>query len=237
MTNYTTSAAGITMIKRFEGYCATAYKCAAGVWTIGWGHTPSKRGQKITKAKAEKLLKQDISRFEKAVNNSPYISWTLNQNEFDALVSFAFNVGEVNLKRLCKGRTRRQVADALLLYNKAAGKTLQGLIDRRQAERGLFLTPCAVPVVRGCTYSEPTKTVTSLKQAKLRNCSSYIYKGEAVKWVQWHLNASGLYDLKVDGVCGELTVTAIMDFQKRKKLSCDGLAGKNTRDALKKAVR
>lgn len=134
--------AGIDLIKQYEGCRLTAYKCPAGVWTIGYGHTGSdvKDGLTITPVKAEQLLKSDLTKFEKHVQNfdSKY-HW--NQNEFDALVSFAFNVGSINQLTANKTRTKAQIAQAMLLYNKAAGKVLPGLTKRRQAERQLFLTP------------------------------------------------------------------------------------------------
>ena len=134
--------AGIDLIKQHEGCRLTAYRCPAGVWTIGYGHTGSdvKEGLTITPVKAEKLLKSDLAKFEKHVQNfdSKY-HW--NQNEFDALVSFAFNVGSINQLTANKTRTKAQIAQAMLLYNKANGKVLPGLTKRRQAERQLFLTP------------------------------------------------------------------------------------------------
>lgn len=137
-----TGQAGVDLIKQFEGCRLTAYKCPAGVWTIGYGHTGSdvKEGLTITPVKAEQLLKSDLAKFEKHVQNfdSKY-HW--NQNEFDALVSFAFNVGSINQLTANKTRTKDQIAQAMLLYNKAGGKVLPGLTKRRQAERQLFLTP------------------------------------------------------------------------------------------------
>ena len=87
---------GIELIKKFEGCQLTAYRCPAGVLTIGYGHTKNvKEGQKITKKKAEQLLREDLERFETHVN-SYRKKYKFNQNEFDALVSFAFNIGSIN---------------------------------------------------------------------------------------------------------------------------------------------
>lgn len=137
-----TSKTGLDLIKTFEGCRLKAYKCPADVWTIGYGHTGSdvKQGMVITQAEADRLLQQDLERFEKNVMkfNNKY-HW--NQNEFDALVSFAFNVGSINQLTANKTRTKAQIAQAMLLYNKAGGKVLPGLTKRRQAERQLFLTP------------------------------------------------------------------------------------------------
>lgn len=134
-----TSQNGINLIKRFEGCKLTAYKCPAGVWTIAYGHTADVySGMKITQQQADEFLKQDLVVYENHVNN---LNRPFNQNEFDALVSFCYNCGAGSLQTLCKNRTNAQIADALLLYNKGGGKVLQGLVNRRKAERELFLKP------------------------------------------------------------------------------------------------
>ena len=135
---------GIQLIKNFEGERLVAYQDSVGVWTIGVGHTGMVdgkavcKGMKITSEKSLELLKQDIARFENAVNNA---NLSLNQNQFDALVSFSFNCGVGSLGTLIRNRTLQQIGDALLLYNKAGGKVLQGLVNRRNKERELFFTP------------------------------------------------------------------------------------------------
>lgn len=136
-----TSDNGLHLIKQFEGCKLTAYKCPAGIWTIGVGHTGGVTpGMTITQAKADELLRKDVERFEKAVN--AYVAKLgLNQNQFDALVSFTFNGGEGMLQTLCKNRNAKQIADALLLYNKGGGKVLPGLVKRREAEKALFVKP------------------------------------------------------------------------------------------------
>lgn len=138
---------GINLIKFFEGERLTAYKCSANVWTIGIGHTglvdgaQIHEGMTITSQKSIELLKEDIRYFEDAVNK---ISLSLNQNQFDALVSFSFNCGVGSLQTLIKNRTLEQIGEALLLYNKAGGKVLQGLVNRRKKERELFFTPIQI---------------------------------------------------------------------------------------------
>ena len=144
MANRTISVAGIALIKRFEGCRLTAYKCSAGVWTIGYGHTSGVHsGQAITQAQADALLRQDLEKFERYVNSTAYVPITaqLNENQFAALVSFAFNCGQGNLKRLCAGRNTVQIAAAMPQYCKAAGRKLPGLVQRRAAEVALFNTP------------------------------------------------------------------------------------------------
>lgn len=135
---------GIKLIKNYEGCRLTAYQCSAGVWTIGWGHTGKVdgkavcKGMKITQEKADALLVSDLVVYENHVNA---LKRKFNQNEFDAMVSFTYNCGQGSLQTLCKNRSSKQIAEALLKYNKAGGKELAGLTKRRKAERELFLKP------------------------------------------------------------------------------------------------
>lgn len=137
------SSIGLNLIMEFEGCYLDAYRCPAGVWTIGYGHIENvHEGDHITKQQAINMLNDDMKRYESYVNNyikTGVISFVLNQNMFDALTSFCYNCGNGNLKHLVSGRNARQVADAMLLYNKANGKELAGLTRRRKAERELFL--------------------------------------------------------------------------------------------------
>lgn len=136
-----TSQRGIGLIKQFEGLRLTAYKCPAGVYTIGYGHTRGvKRGMKITEEEASAYLAADLRNSEKAVERYDSI-YHWNQNEYDALVSFTFNCGATNLRSLLRNgrRNRSQIAATLPLYRKAGGKVLKGLERRRAAEKSLFL--------------------------------------------------------------------------------------------------
>ena len=154
-----TSNNGINLIKQFEGCILSAYKCPAGVWTIGYGHTKDvKQGMKITTNQATNLLKEDLKTYENYVNK--YVKVKLNQNQFDALVSFTFNCGggalksSTLLKKLNKG-DYTGAANELLRWNKASGKVLAGLTRRRKAEKALFLKQSATYYVvkKGDTLS------------------------------------------------------------------------------------
>ena len=126
---------GLNLIKKYEGCRLTSYICPAGVLTIGYGHTGKdvKQNQTITKKKAISLLKKDLARFERHVQSYNYIyEWT--DNEFSALVSFAYNIGNIDQLTAYGTRTRSQIRSAMLKYVKANGKTLQGLVKRRKAE-------------------------------------------------------------------------------------------------------
>ena len=133
---------GLKLIRSFEGCRLEAYKCPAGVWTIGWGHTGNvKAGQRITQAEADKMLTDDMGPYERNVDKYG-TKYMWNQNEFDALVSFAYNTGSMD--KLVKNgkRSRVEIAEKILEYNKGAdGEELGGLKKRRQAERELFLRP------------------------------------------------------------------------------------------------
>lgn len=137
-----TSQKGIDMIKGFESCRLDAYKCPAGVWTIGYGHTGNVcKGMAITREMAETFLREDLVKFELKVSKyDPQYSWS--QNEFDALVSFAYNVGSIDQLTARGTRSREVIAEKILQYNKAKGKVLNGLVRRRKEERALFLAPC-----------------------------------------------------------------------------------------------
>lgn len=137
----TTSQKGIEFIKEKEGYRSVAYLCSAGVWTIGWGHTKRVgKGDTCTPDQAHAWLLEDLRPVERTVTN---LSTVWMQNEFDALVSFGFNLGTGNLVKLVQKRLgpnyRMSIANAMLLYVRANGKPLAGLVKRRAQERKMFL--------------------------------------------------------------------------------------------------
>jgi lysozyme len=174
-----TSAEGRAFIGRHEGLRLTAYRDAAGVWTIGYGHTAAAgppvpvAGLTITAGEADTILARDLSRFEAAVTR--LVTVPLSQGAFDALVSFTFNVGEgalarsTLLKKLNAG-DRAGAAAEFGRWNKAGGRVLVGLTRRRAEERALFErggvgegaqpaapapVPTAVPVVPGPVAASP----------------------------------------------------------------------------------
>ena len=139
------SQKGIDLVKSFEGLELKAYKDSVGVLTVGWGSTGSHvtAGMTITKEQAEQLLKKDLERFEEGV--SDLVKVPLNQNQFDSLVSFSFNLGLSNLKSstLLKKLNASDYIGAskeFERWNRAGGKVLNGLTRRRIAERDLFLS-------------------------------------------------------------------------------------------------
>ena len=213
MANKRIGQAGLALIKQYEGCRLAAYRCAAGVWTIGYGHTAGVHsGMTITQAQADAYLQQDIAKFEGYVNNPAYVPITanLNQNQFDALASFAFNLGAGNLRKLCKGRTAAQIAQAMTQYCKANGKVLAGLRRRRAAEQALFNKPvsAATPAQNQNTEDYNMKTI---KKGS---------KGNAVKVWQIIIGAAA------DGIFGSGTESATKTWQSNHGLTADGIVGK-----------
>ena len=133
---------GIELIKHFEGCELEAYKCPAGVWTIGYGHIKGvKEGMKITEMQAEEMLKSELHEYEGYIND--YVTVPLNQNQFDAMVSWVYNLGGGNLKastllKVLNAGDYAGVPAQMLRWNKAGGKVLEGLTRRRQAEADLW---------------------------------------------------------------------------------------------------
>ena len=214
MANRKLSQAGLNLIKQFEGCRLTAYKCSAGVWTIGYGHTSGvAAGQTITQAQADAYLQQDCEKFEKYVNNKTYVPITeqLNQNQFDALVSFTYNCGAGNLKKLCAGRTAAQIAAAMPQYCKAAGKKLAGLVRRRAAEVAFFNTAVAGTSSAATTKNESEEyDMTTIKRGS---------KGKAVK--VWQVIVGAL----PDGKFGSGTEKKTRAWQESHGLVVDGIVG------------
>lgn len=160
----------IDMIKKFEGVRLFPYKplITEQYYTIGYGHygPDVTQDMSITLEEAEELLKNDLIKFENAVTESKK---AVNQNQFDALVSFAYNCGVGNLKKLVANREGLQIADAMLLYNKAGGRVLPGLTRRREMERSLFLRDdkiynAAIEVLQG-KYGNNEERVRRLTEA------------------------------------------------------------------------
>ena len=139
----------IKLIKKYEGFRSKAYRCPAGVLTIGYGHTLGvKEGDTVTQAQAESLLYDDIAPvYIKVASYDNKYKWT--NNEFCALISFGYNLGVNSIDQLTAQGTRSkaEIADAITRYNKANGKVLAGLVTRRQEEKHLFITPVASGLV------------------------------------------------------------------------------------------
>ena len=211
------------MIESFEGCLLKASNKLDGVWTIGYGQTGSYYGKKVckgmttTKALAHAWLRDhSIKTYENAVMKAVRVP--INQNQFDALVSFAYNVGidamagSTAVRKLNQG-DYTGAADALTMWTRCNGKVLPGLVRRRKEERALFLTP-----------------VTQVKNAEdglLRKDDT----GAAVKLLQHRLNLVGS-QLTEDGIWGVATDQAVRNYQYKAGLTVDGVVGPKTQAAL-----
>ena len=147
------SKTGIDLIKEFEGCHLTAYRDEVGVLTIGYGITDSdksitgttiKSGLRISQATADKWLEESLNRkyLPKVMKYDTRYNW--NQNEIDALTSFAYNIGSIDQLTAKGTRSRSTIADKMLKYTKAGGTVYNGLVRRRKAERELFLKPVEI---------------------------------------------------------------------------------------------
>lgn len=211
---------GLAIIEKYEGCKLAAYRCPAGVLTIGYGHTGSdvKSGMTITKSQAIELLKKDVAKFEKKVEkyNSIY-NW--NQNQFDAMVSFAFNVGSIDQLTNNGKRSIAEISAKITAYNKANGKVLTGLVRRRAEEKELFDKKTTNTVV---TTETAIKEENDVKMTTIKKGS----KGKAVKVWQIIIGA------EPDGDFGDDTRLKTIAFQKKTwpndKTQWDGIVGYKT---------
>ena len=133
---------GLSLIKKFEGCELEAYQCSAGVWTIGYGHTKGVApGDSVSQEEAEQMLVDELHEYESYINE--YVTVALSQNQFDALVSWVYNLGPANLKastmlKVLNSGEYEDVPAQMKRWNKAGGKILEGLIRRREAEACLY---------------------------------------------------------------------------------------------------
>lgn len=145
------SSKGLDLIKSYEGCRLIAYKVQPTdkYFTIGYGHYGADvvKGSRISMTQAVNLLKSDCERFVSHVNK--YMNtYNFNQNQFDALVSFAYNIGNIDQLTQKGTRSIEEISTKMLLYCNSNGKRLQGLVNRRKAEQALFNTPPVEPVLK-----------------------------------------------------------------------------------------
>jgi lysozyme len=160
-----TGSGGIALIKEFEGFPFGGrpyFDQLGGVWTIGYGHTEGvgRHSPRLTERQASELLERDLAkRYEGAVEALP-TAHLLNQNQFDALVVFVYNVGggalaaDTGIGRALRARQWHRAGDEMLRWNRAKGHVVEGLTRRRRAERKLFLTPSTARPLAALTKRE-----------------------------------------------------------------------------------
>ena len=211
----TTGDKGIALIKRWEGCTLKAVKLKGEhYYTIGYGHSFDSavtEGTVWTRQQAEDALRRDLKKFEQYVTAD--VPVRLNQNQFDALVSYCYNRGRGGLQQLVKAcRSVDDYPAKMVELWGSATRYKTGLINRRRAEVALFLIPASI-------YPIPARTLR-------KGC-----KGEDVKWLQQQLNAGGA-GLAIDGIYGPVTDSAVKAYQLRHGLAVDGITGPATRKAL-----
>lgn len=182
--------AGLELIKAFEGFRAEAYRDAVGVWTIGFGHTTAAGpprvlpGQRISREEAQHILARDVAQFADGVRQC--LAVPLTDDQFSALVAFAFNVGLGNFRRsgvlkAVNDKDFEAVPRRLSLWVKAGGRSLPGLVRRRAAEAGLFasgspsgghseLNPSAPMPVPDVPHGKPATQSRTLWAAAFAAC-------------------------------------------------------------------
>lgn len=222
-----TSKNGLDLIKEFEGCYTQAYQDAVGIWTIGYGLTNAdrsvtgltvKKGVKITKKEAVEWLPVVLARLYEPKVNKYMGRYNFSQNEYDALVSFCFNIGNIDGLTHDGNRTKKEIAEMMLKYNKAGGKVLTGLVRRRKAEQELFLKK------EGYSGKFPTfpKRGYYKNGDGIHTLTSYQTQ---IKRVQRVVNWVMDFNLEVDGMYGDKTQKAVKRMQKRFGLDPNGCYG------------
>jgi lysozyme len=220
------SQAGLQLIAGYEGWCATLYEDVANNATIGYGHLvhsgpikPEDRAkypQPLTKAQGLALLQQDVASKAQAVR--AMVTVPLNQGQFDALVSLAYNIGATKLKgctliQKLNAGDYAGAANEFAVFVKAGGKVLKPLVGRRAAEAAMF---------RGTSAPQPQPAAAwPPKRTLQQGCD-----GPDVAELQRRLKVTA------DGDFGPATKAAVVAFQKSRKLTADGIVGPRTAAAL-----
>lgn len=231
-----TSKQGLDLIKEFEGCHLKAYKDAVGVVTIGYGVTSAdksiigreiKMGMEISKPTAEKWLKKclEIKYEPKVEKYDGRYHWT--QSEFDALVSFCYNIGSIDGLTQDGNRTKSEIAKMIPAYNKAGGRVLAGLTRRRKAEQKLFLEHSGY---MGKYPSFPKRGYYKEGDGIVRLTS---YRTQ-IKRVQRVINFVMDFNLEIDGMYGDKTKKAVKRMQERFGLDVNGCYGNKCQKVAKK---
>lgn len=219
------SQRGIELIHSFEGCRLYAYKCLPSeeYFTIGWGHYGKdvRIGQRITQEQADALFLQDIVKYEDRVKKYDHI-YHWNQNQYDALVSFCYNIGSIDQLTADGKRDIKTISEKILLYNKSGGSVIPGLVTRRQKEKALFDAPIAQEQMK--IKEDPIKIPSRLLK---RRCS-----GNDVYLLQILLNKLFNKHLDVDGKFGPITEKAVKDIQHLYNIDVDGIYGPITKSVI-----
>lgn len=232
------SQKGIKLIKEFEGCYLHSYKDAIGVVTIGYGITNAdkaitgktiKMGMTISQATADWWLKECLDRKYAPLVMKYDAKYHWNQNQFDALVSFCYNIGSIDQLTAKGTRSVGEIAAKMLQYNKAGGKVLKGLVRRREAEHKLFCTPVEKRGYSGKFPELPKRGYYKLGDGyvQLRSHNTQIERTQRL--INWVMDF-GLVD---DGEYGKKTVKAVTRLQERFGLEPNGCFGNKCLKACK----
>lgn len=239
----TVSENGINLIKKWEGLYLKSYYDCVGVITIGWGITNADKaitgtsihkGMTISRETAEKWLRDSLNKkyLPKVLKYDS--KYNFNQNQLDALVSFAYNIGSIDQLTANGTRSIATIAKKILEYNKAGGRYVKGLADRRKDEYNLFIKPCSSTSSTNTITSAPTKKHYTGTYPALPD-RGYYKEGDGIttltdyptqikrvqKLVNWALDI----DITVDGKYGTKTADAVKKLQQKFKLSVNGCFG------------
>lgn len=219
---------GLELIMSLEGCRLKAYKLKGeSNYTIGYGHSDKtiKADTVITQAKADALLKEDLKKFEKYVENNT--KFELNENQFSALVSYTYNRGYKGFRQLMDNTSIIAELPANIVKYWGSNKNYKdALIKRRKKEQALFIEPVNRPV------SNVSRETIAIPTPTLRRGS----KGSKVYALQIIMTYWGC-NLKPDGIFGENTYRVICDFQKKNNLVIDGVYGPHTYNTLRDIMR
>ena len=212
----------IELVKEFEGCSLTSYQDEVGIWTIGYGITSSdkditgktiKKGMKISKATAEKWLVESLNRIYLPKVMKYQDRYHFNTSQIDALVSFAYNVGSIDQLTGYGTRAIALIESRILFYNKAGGKTLNGLSRRRRAELKMFqggkkTYDGAFPKLPSRGYFEKDDSGKEVEKIQTLLCWLDLYEND-----------------QIDGVYGPKTEKAVKELQKLVKTTRNGKFG------------
>lgn len=219
---------GLDLIKSFEGCRLSAYRCPAGVWTIGYGRTNGVyEGMTISQAQADNMLREDVKYYANAVDryNSRF---NFTQEEFDSLTSFTYNCGVGSLQAVMSCcNTKQEIAEECKLYNKGAGQVLPGLVRRREEEYKLFMSGSSnsTSTASGTSYPEKGEyffnTRVKIRTAPNLDNSSFTGvcydAGESVEYHTVHRNKHGYNWIqynRTNGTQGYCAVTNVSTGEK-----------------------
>lgn len=203
---------GMKLIQKYEGCRLAAYQDPVGIWTIGYGHTKGVYpGMVITQARAEQLLREDVAKAELSVDRYDGIyHWT--QSQYDALVSFAYNVGNISQLTANGTRSVKEISAKIPAYNKGNGQVLPGLVRRRAEEQILFNE-----------YQKYQGGEIKVMEEMEASSMPVIKRGSNGKAVQiWQI----IIGAQPDGIFGGNTERLTRSFQENNNLEVDGVVGR-----------